>query len=61
MKILYELEFIDTKPGSLGQYHYVLIWNPYIVIERHRESGKIQQLETYNTFLERAIAIGALD
>ncbi len=61
MKKLQELKFIDAKSGSSGPYHYVLIFNPFNVIETHRKNGNIVSETTINVFFERAIAIGALE
>lgn len=60
MKKLKELGFIDTKEGSSGPYHYVLIFNPYTVIESHKANGRLPSA-TYNVFLDRTTAIGALE
>ena len=60
MKILRQLKFIDAKEGASGPYHYVLIPNPFAIIDQHVQSGKLASKETYNSFLERAIAVGAL-
>jgi len=58
MKILKELGFIDSREGSSGAFHYVLIFNPHIVVQRIRE--KIQD-HRYMQLLERAIDVGAAD
>lgn len=60
MKLLKELGFIDAKPGSSGDYHFVLIWNPYAVIKKHFENGKIQE-RRYYALLGRAQEVGATD
>lgn len=60
MKILHQLKFIDAKEGASGSYHYVLILNPHAIIDQHVKSGKLASRETYNSFLERAITVGAL-
>ena len=60
MKKLKELGFIDTMGGSSGPYHFVLIFNPYTVIENHKANGKLHSA-TYNVFFDRTTAIGALE
>jgi len=60
MNILQELGFIDAKSGSSGAYNYVLIFNPYRIIKKHFESGRISQQDTYRAFLDRAIYVGAI-
>jgi hypothetical protein len=34
---LQDLGFIDVKPGPLGEFSYVLFWNPYHVLRDHRQ------------------------
>ncbi|MBN3723560.1 hypothetical protein G3N92_05080 [Burkholderia sp. Ac-20379] len=58
MKRLRELQFIATKPGSSGEFHYVLLLNPNAAIEWMR-SNKMVQDGLYARFLERAADIGA--
>ena len=58
MKILQELGFIDAKPGASGDFHYVLILNPHIVIQKLKE--KIQD-SRYRQIYSRALDIGAKD
>jgi hypothetical protein len=58
MKKLRELNFIATKPGSSGEFHYVLLLNPNAAIEWMR-SGNMVQDGLYTRFIERAADIGA--
>jgi hypothetical protein len=58
MKSLKELGFIDAKPGASGDYHYVLILNPHLVIRKLKP--KIQQ-GLYMRLFERGQEIGASD
>jgi hypothetical protein len=60
MDELVRLGFIKVAPGA-GPYDNVLILNPYKVIKRLREEGKIiEEAEAaYNALLKRASDIGA--
>ena len=60
MKKLVELGFIDAKPGASGEYNYVLIFNPYLIIKNNHLEGKIQE-HKYNALFGRAMDIGATD
>jgi hypothetical protein len=60
MRRLSSLGFIDAKPGSSGDYHYVLLWNPYLVINELREAGRVSDA-TYNVLCDRMQQIGAKD
>ncbi len=60
MRILADLGFIDFRPGSNGPVHYVLLYNPYHVIARHHEAGRVNEA-AYNALRERVIEIGAND
>jgi hypothetical protein len=66
MKVLAELGFIFPKKGPSGDFHYVLLANPIMSIERMRqtprEPGSNQsqiQTELYARFLDRLGQIGA--
>lgn len=61
MKILEELGFIKSKPGASGTYNYVLILNPYTVIKKIKEEGRMIPEHMYNALLERTKEIGATD
>ena len=58
MKILQELGFIDVKEGSSGAFHYVLILNPHVVIQKLKNN--IQE-SRFRQIYSRALDIGAKD
>ncbi len=58
MKTLKDLGFIDAKTGASGDYHYVLILNPHIVLRKLK--AKIQT-GLYMRLFERGQEIGATD
>ena len=58
MKRLRELGFIQTKPGSSGEFHYVLLINPNAALEEMRTSGWVQD-GLYARFIDRLIEVGA--
>lgn len=58
MKKLRELFFIATKPGPSGEFHYVLLINPNVALERLRASGLVQD-GLYARFIDRVTDIGA--
>jgi hypothetical protein len=60
VRILADLGFIDVKSGPSGVISYILIWNPYLVVRRHWEAGRVDE-RSYNALLERMIEIGASD
>jgi len=60
MKILQELGFIDAKEGAAGAFHYVLIFNPHVVIKRLKSENRIQE-SLYRQLYDRALTIGAKD
>lgn len=57
---LHELGFIDIKSGPMGEFSYVLFWNPYHVLRRHRDAGSIQDAK-WRALEVRASEIGATD
>ena len=59
MKTLVELGFIDAKPGTSGDFHYILIFNPHKIIEKLKAENKLHQTASYNAYYERLIEIGA--
>ncbi len=62
IKILDKLGFIKTASGPNGQYSYVLIMNPYKVIQRIFKKKKSGILDDYyHALLARAAEIGADD
>lgn len=58
MKKLRELQFITTKPGASGEFHYVMLTNPNVAVEWMRSNGKVQD-GLYGRFIERLPEIGA--
>lgn len=58
MKRLRELNFIQTKPGASGEFHYVLLMNPNAAMEWMRTSGYVQDV-LYARFIERVADVGA--
>jgi len=58
MTTLKNLGFIDSKPGSSGDFHYVLLFNPHraVYLIKH----KIQQ-QLFMQLFDRAVEIGAKD
>lgn len=58
MKKLRELNFILTKKGPSGDFHYVLLLNPNVVVEWMRTHEMVQDV-VYSRFIERAADIGA--
>jgi len=62
MRILKELKFIKTKEGPSGEFNYVLVLNPYFVVRKLRQEGKIGPNNiSYNALYSRAADIGADD
>lgn len=59
MKKLEDLGFIRSAKGASGEFHYVVILNPYLVVRQLHESDehKIPH-DLYNTLLERVDEIG---
>ena len=60
MKNLASLGFIDVKDGATGEYSYVLLLNPYMVIRKYHEENAIQGGK-YNALFARALEVGAKD
>src|SRR5690606_37948711 len=58
MRTLVELGFIRTKPGSAGDFHYVLLLNPHRVVWSLKD--KIQP-QLFMQLHDRALDIGAKD
>lgn len=57
MKILKEHAFIDTRKGTSGEFHYVLLLNPNVALERMNDSGHLSG-NVYSRFTERLSEIG---
>jgi hypothetical protein len=58
MRTLRDLGFIEAKKGPTGDFHYVLLLNPNIGIEKQNRQGKVQTV-LYGRFRDRLIDIGA--
>lgn len=58
MKKLRDLGFIKAKPGSSGEFHYVLLLNPNAAMEKMRGEGLMQD-GLYSRFIDRAAEVGA--
>jgi len=59
---LRDLKFINVKAGKSGPLSNAIIWNPHLVIRWHyhmKTPGLTEQ--SYNSLLETALDIGALD
>jgi len=59
MKKLEELNFIMSVKGASGDYHYVLLLNPNVAVERMHQKGLVQR-ELYIRFKDYLGDIGAL-
>ena len=57
---LQALGFIEYKKGTSGPVNYVLLRNPYRVIQRHIQDGNLLE-EAVNALQERMIEVGATD
>lgn len=57
---LANLEFIDVKPGPMGELSYALFWNPYHVIREHHAKGAVVETK-WSALVVRANEIGATD
>jgi len=58
MQTLLDLGFIDAKPGSSGNFHFVLLFNPHWVVWTLKP--KIQD-QAFMQLMDRAVDIGAKD
>lgn len=62
MRQLVALGFIKATEGASGEFNYVLLLNPYLVIERLKSEGRSGfQSKKYVALIQRAIEIGAKD
>ncbi len=57
MKTLKELSMIQAKPGPSGDFHYVLLFNPNVIMELMRRQGKVQD-GLYSRFIDRLTEVG---
>jgi len=60
IKQLKQLGFVDVKPGPKGSYQFILIFNPYHVLEDINGKGQIQE-QYWMAIIERTEEIGAND
>lgn len=60
MRILEDLGFTEFKEGTSGPIHYVLLHNPYKVIEVLHKGKKVQDA-AFNALTEKMIEIGEAD
>lgn len=58
MRRLRELGFIQTKKGSSGEFHFILLLNPNIAVELMRRKGLVRD-GLYGRFIERVADVGA--
>lgn len=58
MRRLRELNFIATKEGASGEFHYVLLLNPNAAMQWMKEQGLVQD-GLYTRFVDRLIDVGA--
>jgi hypothetical protein len=58
MRTLRDLGFIEAKKGSSGDFHYVLLLNPNLGVEKLHRQNKTQTA-FYGRFRDRLIDIGA--
>lgn len=58
MKKLRELSMIETKEGSHGEFNYILLLNPNVIIEKMNRKKEIQKV-LYSRFIDRLLSIGA--
>ncbi len=59
MKKLEELGFIKSAKGASGDFHYILILNPYLIVKQLHENDEYEvPPDLYNTLLERIEEIG---
>lgn len=58
MQTLQQLGFIDSKPGSSGEFHFVLLFNPHWVVWQLKLR---LQAQAFMQLTDRALEIGATD
>jgi len=59
MKKLRDLGLISTRPGTSGEFHYVIMINPLYVIKTHYESVGNAKDERFNALFSRMQEVGA--
>lgn len=60
MAKLSELGFINAQAGAIGEYDYVLIYNPYLVIKKKYDDKEVSKAK-YVALFSRAQEVGATD
>jgi hypothetical protein len=60
VRTLADLGFISVLPGPTGDLSYALFWNPYHVLKRHNQAGRIQKAK-WLTLEVRAGEVKATD
>lgn len=59
MKKLEELGFIRSAKGATGNFHYILLLNPYIIVKKLKEDEKYNFSDVlYDTLIDRIDEIG---
>lgn len=58
MKCLRDHQFLLSKSGPSGDFHYVLLLNPNVAVEWMRGNGKVQD-GLYGRFRDRVAEVGA--
>ncbi|MDX2506095.1 MAG: hypothetical protein QNL62_16680 [Gammaproteobacteria bacterium] len=60
MNLLVKLNFILAEEGTGGEFDYVLLLNPYPIIQNHYDAGNVQK-HKYISLFNRSQTIGATD
>ncbi|MCQ6261299.1 hypothetical protein MLD55_05080 [Alcanivorax sp. MM125-6] len=60
MQSLEQLGFISSRPGASGKFQYILLLNPFLIVKRMHEEGRVQEAK-YNALFARCLAVGADD
>lgn len=60
MAKLVELGFIEAQEGALGDYEFILIYNPYLIIKQLYDDKKVNKIR-YLSLFARSQEIGATD
>lgn len=58
MRCLRDIGFIKTKEGAAGEFHYILLLNPNVIVERLQKGNHIHDA-LYRKFYDRILEIGA--
>jgi len=60
IRLLQEMGLIDVKGGPNGPISYILLFNPYQVLQKAHSAGRIDQ-SSWNALMEKIIEIRAKD